>query len=161
MAFDIESLDSGKHVAVEDFLPGWLSRALPDGVTVRTRIEEGDAMPYLLVMEVDPEGVSAAARRGGDDVDVVEVELHAFCEGLDAERACWKLLWASFKLVEEWARKGRRIGSAASFLVGARLLERPRRRPDWADATGPVQYQDLPVGIERFVARARLTIINR
>ena len=43
-------------------------------------------------------------------------------------------------------------------LVKARMTAEPTRRPDWASATGPVQYADLPVGYYRYESQYTIKI---
>nr|DAO00114.1 MAG TPA: tail completion protein [Caudoviricetes sp.] len=158
--FDASKLDFGKHVTVEAFLPEWLEADLPDGVTCRSRIEEGDAVPYVMVVEVQPT-TGGQFIRSDDAVDVLEFEVHTFTSGLDAEDTAWRISWSIIKLLRDYATRGRRVPGRESFVKAFELMERPRRREDWADSTGPVQYQDLPVGMERFVFQARLVVLHR
>lgn len=44
------------------------------------------------------------------------------------------------------------------YLTKVELLERPKRAPDWANSVGPVQYADLPEGVERWATTYRLVI---
>ena len=158
--FDASKLDPGKHVTVETFLPGWLEADLPDGVTCRSRVEEGDSVPYVMVVEVQPT-TGGQFIRSDDALNVLEFEVHTFTAGLDAEDVAWRLSWSIIKLLREYAARGRRVPGGESFVKAFELMERPRRREDWADSTGPVQYQDLPVGMERFVFQARLVVLHR
>ena len=48
-----------------------------------------------------------------------------------------------------------------SIVATASLLMPPLRRSDWADASGPVQYQDLPQLVERFEATMKVVLLNR
>lgn len=158
--FDASKLDPGRHVTVETFLPAWLEADLPDGVTCRSRIEEGDSVPYVMVVEVQPTTGGQFIRADGA-LDVLEFEVHTFTSGLDAEDVAWRISWSIIKLLREYATRGRRVPGGESFVKAFELMERPRRREDWADSTGPVQYQDLPVGMERFVFQARLVVLHR
>lgn len=158
--FDASKLDPGRHVAVETFLPEWLEADLPDGVTCRSRIEEGNAVPYVMIVEVQPT-TGGQFIRSDDAVDVLEFEVHTFTSGLDAEDVAWRISWSIIKLLRDYAARGRRVPGRESFVKAFELMERPRRREDWADSTGPVQYQDLPVGVERFVFQARLVVLHR
>ena len=158
--FDASKLDPGRHVTVEAFLPGWLEADLPEGVTCRSRVEEGNAVPYVMVVEVQPT-TGGQFIRSDDRVDVLEFEVHTFTGGLDAEDVAWRLSWSIIELLRKYADVGRRVPGRESFVKAFELMERPRRREDWADSTGPVQYQDLPVGMERFVFQARLVVLHR
>lgn len=151
----IAALDIGGHVSAEDFLPVWLREALPEHVTVVTRLEDGMSLPAVLVKETMGSNGYVRAR---PETDVIELELHTFTDGIDAEVDGWRLQWAMWSLIDGWASRGRRIDSRGSVLKFATQRERPRRRADWADATGPVQYQDLPLRIERFVQPIRLLV---
>lgn len=158
--FDASKLKVGRHTTVEEWLPAWLEADLPEGVTVRSRIEEGDALPYVLVQEVQPTTAGQFIRSDGA-VDVLEFDVHMFAGGLDAEDVAWRLGWAVIELCRGYADRGKQVPGMTSFVVGFELMERPRRRADWADATGPVQYQDLPARVERFVLQARLVVLHR
>ena len=113
-----------------------------------------------MVVEVQPT-TGGQFIRADDRVDVLEFEVHTFTAGLDAEEVAWRLSWSIIELLRGYAARGKRVPGRESFVKAFELMERPRRREDWADSTGPVQYQDLPVGMERFVFQARLVVLHR
>lgn len=140
----------------EDFLPGMLRRDLPASVAVGSRKPEQMAYPFVLVQGVS-NGYGYSPVRDG--LDVVGVNFSVYTDGVDAEVDGMRLAWLVWRLLSKYAQNNEPTGEdGRSFIRVARLLERPVRRPDWADAVGPVQYQDLPTGTERHRLIASLSI---
>ncbi|WP_165218180.1 hypothetical protein [Schaalia sp. ZJ1691] len=153
-----DELDVSPHVSVEEFLPGWLEADLPVDVAVRSRVEEDLFVPFVLIREAP---VSASWDGQDDRVESIDFEVHTFTDGIDAESDGFALQEAIWRLVKRYADSGRRVGDSGSTVAYAKRWDRPRRRADWAEATGPVQYQDLPAGVERFLCSMRIVIHHR
>lgn len=56
------------------------------------------------------------------------------------------------------AANERRYFPGRGGLVKLRMDEEPTRKTDWATSTGPVQYADLPAGVQRYESRYSLWI---
>lgn len=143
------------RLAVEDFLPNMLRRDLPKNVMVFSRQPEDVRFPFVLVTGVGSYDYSPMR----DGMDVLACEVHVFTEGVDAEVDGVRLAWLVWHLLDRYAKDNAPTSDERrSFVRLAKLLDKPRRRPDWAEAVGPVQYQDLPQGVERHKFHARLVV---
>ena len=148
---------AGNHVSAEDFLPPMVREALPDDVHVVTRIANGlpEGGPTVLLSE---KLWSYPYQRAMAEMDPIDLEAHVFTSGVDAEADGFNLAWGVWHTVEALARESRVFNGGRSSIAYARLWERPRIRPDWADTNGPVQYQDLPQGVVRHVVPMRIIV---
>lgn len=151
----IPGLDNVRWDNVERWLPGLLAEALPASVDVTSRLEEGQEFPFVLVKEVPlvgPPHIKSALLR------LADVELHCFAQGLDAEDDAYDLAVACEEVL--LGLRGCLV-TPSEKLAQVVLTEGAVRRVDWADSTGPVQYQDLPTQVERFGVSARLVVARR
>lgn len=148
---------AGWRPQAEDFIPGILRAYLPSYVRVTSRIEEGADFPFVEVSSCRGDDGRVRSRRS---LQVVNFTIQAFTQGVDAEEDASNLCWACVDAVLDAGRRGDRL-SDGSILTEAEAVMRPLRRSDWADASGPVQYQDLPQLVERFEAKMKVVLLNR
>lgn len=141
----------------EDIIPGILRKVLPGYVRVLSRVEENPHFPFVLVSSVR---VSEGQSPTSDQSDILSFNIHSFCRGVDADIDAANLCWAAVNAVKDAALRGDSVGDG-QVIVASKLVMEPLRRSDWQDASGPVQYQDLPQFVERYEAWMRVRVIHR
>ena len=141
----------------EDIIPGILRKVLPGYVRVLSRVEENPQFPFVLVSSAR---VSEGQSPTSDQSDILSFNIHSFCRGVDADIDAANLCWAAVNAVKDAALRGDSVGDG-QVIVAAKLVMEPLRRSDWQDASGPVQYQDLPQFVERYEAWMRVRVIHR
>lgn len=141
----------------EDIIPGILRKALPGYVRVLSRVEENPQFPFILVSSAR---VSEGQSPTSDQSDILSFNIHSFCRGIDADIDAANLCWAAVNAVKDAALRGDSVGDG-QVIVASKLVMEPLRRSDWQDASGPVQYQDLPQFVERYEAWMRVRVIHR
>lgn len=142
---------------VEHWLPAMMSDELPEGISVISRLRDGQPYPFILVKETPLSGSPHVDR---DRARFVDVEAHCFAEGIDAEDDARDMAVACETVLRRFGDEGRLVTAAEKF-ADVRIVESAARRSDWSDAVSTVQYQDLPTGVERFRVQARLVIARR
>lgn len=141
----------------EDIVPGILRKVLPGYVRVLSRVEENPQFPFVLVSSAR---VSEGQSPTSDQSDILSFNIHSFCRGVDADIDAANLCWAAVNAVKDAALRGDSVGDG-QVIVSSKLVMEPLRRSDWQDASGPVQYQDLPQFVERYEAWMRVRVIHR
>lgn len=141
----------------EDIIPGILRKVLPGYVRVLSRVEENPQFPFILVSSTR---VSEGQSPTSDQSDILSFNIHSFCRGIDADIDAANLCWAAVNAVKDAALRGDSVGDG-QVIVASKLVMEPLRRSDWQDASGPVQYQDLPQFVERYEAWMRVRVIHR
>jgi len=136
---------------LEDLMLALLREALPD-MSVQTLIESKQTFPFVLLRSTGSWGSWQGDERF---IDSSTIEVHAFCTGINAD--------ADASLLSEAVRVVLRDSKNKSFpgkgyVISTEMLDRPKRSPDWATSVGPVQYADLPTGVERWETTHRVTI---
>lgn len=141
----------------EDIIPGILRKVLPGYVRVLSRVEENPSFPFILVSSAR---VSEGQSPTSDQSDILSFNIHTFCRGIDADIDAANLCWAAVNAIKDAALRGDSVGDG-QVIVASKLVMEPLRRSDWQDASGPVQYQDLPQFVERYEAWMRVRVIHR
>lgn len=136
---------------VEDLLLALLRERLP-AVSIQSRIKQKQTFPFVLIRSVGAWGAWDGDERF---LDSSVVEIHAFAEGLNAEEDA-NLLSEAVRVILRDSKNV--VVPNRGHIVSLDMIDRPRRTPDWATSVGPVQYADLPVGVERFETSYRVTI---
>jgi hypothetical protein len=136
---------------VEDLLLQLLREALPD-VSVQTLIESKQTFPFIMLRSDGSWG-----NWEGDErfIDSSTIEIHAFCNGINADSDANLLSEAVRVILRDSKNK---VVPGKGYLISVEMLNRPKRSPDWATSVGPVQYADLPTGVERWETTYRVTI---
>lgn len=136
---------------VEDLLLALLPSELP-GIKVRSLIADDQDFPLVM------------PRRSGDwgewegdprFLDACQVDFHVFAEGLDADTD-GALLSEALRVILLDCRN--KVVPGKGHLTKVVLTRSAQRVSDWATATGPVQYADLPTGVVRYQSTYRLEI---
>lgn len=148
---------AGRRLLAEDIIPGILRKVLPGYVRVLSRVEENPQFPFILVSSAR---VSEGQSPTSDQSDILSFNIHSFCRGIDADIDAANLCWAAVNAVKDAALRGDSVGDG-QVIVASKLVMEPLRRSDWQDASGPVQYQDLPQFVERYEAWMRVRVIHR
>lgn len=130
---------------VEDVILPILRRRIPS-VTFQTLIEDEERFPFVLVRR--------APSLGGFDgderfVDVANLVVHTYTDGLNADED-GALLSEAVRVALRDAGRRNEGAPGRGYLTRTVLTSTPRRVTDWATATGPVQYADLPTGVWRY-----------
>jgi hypothetical protein len=136
---------------VEDLMLALFREALPD-VKVQTLIEGKQVFPFILIRSSGSWGSWEGDPRF---IDSSTVEIHAFCEGVNADEDANLLSEAARVILRDSKNK---VVPGKGYLISVEMLDRPKRSPDWQASVGPVQYADLPTGVERWEATYRVTI---
>lgn len=128
---------------IEDLLLGLLPMQLTD-VHVQSLIQNDQGFPLVI------------PRRSGDwgewegdprFLDAGQVSIHSYCEGIDGDSDA-ALLSEAVRVVLRDSINVTVPGRG--HLTKVKMTSAPRRVADWATATGPVQYADLPNGVWRY-----------
>lgn len=144
-------LEMVEMTPIEDLMLSLLRAKLPD-VSVQTLVRADQNFPFVLIRS----GGSWGAWTGDDRfIDASTFDVHVFCLGVNADQDAALLSEA----VRVAIRDSRNIVvPGLGYLMEYEMLDRPSRSPDWATSVGPVQYADLPTGVERWEASYDLTI---
>lgn len=133
---------------VEDVLLPILRDAFP-GVQVKTEIDFEQGFPFILLRSD-----ATWTEYAGDPrfTDIAPVIIHTFCDGANADQDA-ALLAEAVRVALRDAWLDSRVVPNRGHIAGFTMTSRPRRVTDWATATGPVQYADLPTGVWRYETR--------
>jgi hypothetical protein len=132
---------------VEDLMLAILRDGLP-GIEVKSLIAKDQTFPLVLVRR-DP----SFGNWTGDTrfLDAARVAVHVFCQDPDGDEDA-AILSEAVRVVIRDAWLGQKVVPGRGHITRADLASAPRRVSDWATATGPVQYADLPTGVWRYEA---------
>jgi len=136
---------------VEDLLLELLRDGLPD-TAVQTLINGKQTFPFVMLRSTGSWGTWQGDERF---IDSSTIEVHAFCKGINAD-ADANLLSEAVRVILRDSRN--KVVPDKGHLISVEMLDRPSRSPDWATSVGPVQYADLPTGVERWETTYRVTI---
>ncbi|ABP53020.1 hypothetical protein [Salinispora tropica] len=138
---------------IEDLLLAALAYYLPD-VKAGTLIMMAQTFPFIHLRRLDSYGVWAGDERFIDDAHMA---IYAYAEDPDGDEDAGRLAEAVRASLMR-ARRARFGVPELGHFVGLTMTASPRRVPDWATATGPVQYADLPAGVWRYETRFDVTV---
>lgn len=142
-----------EHVPAEDLALAILRPALPD-LDIVTAIRRDQTTPVVLVRKLP---TFLGFRQDDRFVASVDLSVHVFTEDPDGDMHA-SIISEAIRVVlrNAWLANFRApgIGSVRKMEV----LSPPRRVPDWATASGPVQYADLPSNWHRYETRYRLAV---
>lgn len=136
--------------AVEDLVQALLAPRLAP-VRVQTAFEAGQDFPVVVIRSAGSYGAW-----DGDDrfLDSATLNVDCLTHGLDSDTDS-NLLSEAVRVV---LRDSINVVTPYGYLTKVKMNDRPKRAPDWANSVGPVQYADLPEGVERWTTSYRLKI---
>jgi hypothetical protein len=137
----------------EDLVLACLRAGLPE-VRVQSLIERDQAFPVVIVRRGSFGSLGVPDPRF---LDVASMSLQAITEGIDADIDSSNLLEA-VRVVLWRAYRQSTVFPGLGHISDMAEVTEPRRVTDWATATGPVQYADLPSGLVRYEARYEIEI---
>lgn len=138
---------------VEDLLLVLLRERLP-GISVQSLIWDNQTFPMVLVRRQPSFGEWMGDTRFIDSADVT---IHTFAADPDGDEDA-ALLAEAVRVVLRDAWLMHRSVPQRGHLARVTMTSAPRRVTDWATATGPVQYADLPTGVWRYETLYRVAI---
>jgi hypothetical protein len=161
MALPSSVTDLVENHPFEDVLLPILRAGLPDVEFVTLIPEEGmnawlegQSKPFVLVRRHPEQGFW---RGDGKFTDGGSFILHAYTEDPNGDED-GALLSEACRVVLRNAWLNKVMVSGLGGIAHIRMLEPPRRTSDWATASGPVQYADLPTGMWRYETIYRLVV---
>ena len=147
-------LDLATFHPVEDIVLALLrdSPINTDPVQIGTLVADAQTWPLVLVRRGLDWGVW-----GGDSrfIDTGTLIVHTFAEGIDSDSDAAYLSEAVRVVLMQSINK---VIDGLGYLTECELLTAAHRVTDWASATGPVQYADLPTGVMRYETTFGLAI---
>lgn len=147
-----EVLDLVVFSPIEDLVLALLRDRLPESIPVQSLIADDQTFPLVLVRRTSDWG---SWRGDGKFVDSGQVVVHTLTQGLNADSDSAYLAEAVRVILRDSVNK---VVPERGYLTSATLVSSPRRVTDWATATGPVQYADLPTGVVRYETTYELGI---
>lgn len=148
---DIKAL--AERTPVEDLMLAVLREGLP-GIAVNTLIADDQTFPFVLVRRIPGLG------GGADDprfIDSAAIAVHCFVPDPDGDEDA-AILSEAVRVVIRDAQLAQKVYPQLGHITYQEMTSPPRRVTDWATATGPVQYADLPSGIWRYETHYHLDI---
>lgn len=130
---------------VEDLLLAVLRDGLP-GIPVKSLIAADQTFPFVLVRRDPSFGLWTGDARFTDSARVVVQTLCSDPDG-DPDAA---ILAEAVRVVMREAWLKQKVYPGRGHITRVDMASAPRRATDWATATGPVQYADLPTGVWRY-----------
>ena len=134
-----------EYSPIEDIVLAALRKRLPD-VRVQSLYRENESTPLVLIRR-DPE----ESNWSGDPhhLDTAYIDVEVLTEGLEADTD-GALLGEAVRVAlrDTWLQRD--IFPGLGHFVWVEQTVAPHKRSDWATATGPVQYADLPAGWSRY-----------
>lgn len=149
--------DSVRNLAemspVEDLVLTLLRDALPE-MQIGSLVADHQTFPFVLVRRGDTFGVWDGDTRFVDSAMLI---IHTFAEDPDGDEDA-AILAEAVRVVLRNAWLNQTVVPGRGHITNCRMLNAPRRAPDWTTAVGPVQYADLPTGIHRYETRYQIDI---
>ncbi|MCP3755758.1 hypothetical protein [Streptomyces sp. TBY4] len=138
---------------VEDLLLAVLRQGLP-GIRVQSLINRSQQFPLVLVRRDPSFGAWDGDTRFTDSARVV---VNTFAEDPDGDQDA-AILSEAVRVVLRDAWLNNIVVPGRGHLTRVEMNSAGRRASDWATATGPVQYADLPTGVWRYESIFDITI---
>lgn len=138
---------------VEDLMLAILRENLP-GMDVKTLIADDQTFPFILVRRI------AGFGDGNEDtrfIDAASISIGTFVEDPNGDEDA-AILSEAVRVVIRDAWLSQKVYPGLGHLTFQEMTSPPRRVTDWATATGPVQYADLPSGVWRYETQYHLEI---
>lgn len=138
---------------VEDVMLAVLRDAITT-IPVQSLIEADQQAPFILVRREPSFGQWDGDARF---VDAAYVVVETFCKDPDGDEDAARLAEA-VRVVLIRAAARQKVYPGLGNIAKVEMTSAPRRAPDWATSTGPVQYADLPTGLWRYETKYRVEI---
>lgn len=129
----------------EDLVLEILRRGLP-GIQVNTLIAADQTFPLVLVRRAPVSGTWDGDTRF---LDSAAISIQTFTEDPDGDED-GAILSEAARVVLRDAWLNQVVVPGKGHFTWVEMTNAPRRVTDWATATGPVQYADLPTGVWRY-----------
>lgn len=126
-----------------------------DPVRVQTLIEFDQGFPVVHARRA--QGLIAADVGDVRFVDSVLLQVNVFTQDPDADEE-GAILSDAVRAVLYGAYRNQIVVPERGHISYFHVRQPPKRAADWATATGPVQYADLPTGVMRYEAIYQLGI---
>ena len=130
----------------EEVILHLLRDRLPPEVQVQTLVRDEQDFPFVLVRRDPTYGYWSGDPRF---IDSARISVQSFVKGENGDEDAGDLLTYCADLLFEESQL-RRVIPGKGHLLASLIVNSPRRAADWATATGPVQYADLPQGVWRY-----------
>ncbi|MEU8133238.1 hypothetical protein [Streptodolium elevatio] len=130
---------------VEDLLLVVLREGLP-GIKVQSLIERDQTFPFVLVRRDSNFGAWTGDSRF---TDAARIAIQSFAPDPDGDTDA-AILAEAVRVVLRNAWLNQKVYPGLGHIIRVDMASAPRRATDWATATGPVQYADLPTGVWRY-----------
>lgn len=148
-----EVLDLAELSPVEDLALAVLRDGLPS-IQVKSRYAMDQTFPVVVVRRGDSWGDWGADMRFTDSAQLL---VYTLCQGPDADEDA-ALLAEAVRIILRNAWLTQKVIPGKGHFTRVQQSASPRQVPDWATATGPVQYADLPTGVVRYETRYQVGI---
>jgi hypothetical protein len=146
-------LDLVELSPVEDILLTILRDGLPD-VPIVSLIAEDPPPMFVLVRRLHGMGDWDGDPRFTDSGRFF---IHTFTEDPDGDEK-GALLSEAVRVVLRNAWLAHRNVPGRGSVINIKMLSEPSRKTDWATASGPVQYADLPTGFWRYESTYQINV---
>lgn len=155
MALPASVLDASQYELIaEDVVLDLFRRRLP-GLKFTSLLEQDTSPPYVLLRKAVFGNPSEPDTRF---LDSFYFSAEAFTAGPEADIEGPKILAAMRIELLRAAINHDQVPGGLGWIQAARVVDPPRRRADFANSEGPVQYADLPDGYARYTATFRIEI---
>lgn len=138
-------LDLTELSPIEDFALAILREGLPD-VAIVSLIAEAPPEYFVLVRRMAGMGIWRGDERFTDSG---RIAVHVFTSDPDGDEK-GALLSEAVRVVFRNASRSNWRDPDLGSVIRIKMVSEPSRKTDWASATGPVQYADLPTGKWRY-----------
>lgn len=155
-----------EYTPVIDVALAVLNEAFPDlaaeGKIVSLLPDKADKIPLILVRDSYDQGW--AGQHYG--LETATVEIHVFTQDPDADgyiegvpsgEVQGAVLSEAIRVAMRDAWLAKSVYPGVASIANIQMVSRPRRVTDWATASGPVQYANLPTGYWRHESSYRIT----
>lgn len=149
-------LDSVEFLPIEDVALHVMRTYLPD-ITTYSLIPMDAPETFVLVRRD-----FALGRWGGrpGHLDYARLRVDAFTSDPDGDQK-GALLSEAIRVAFLRAGEEELVLPNGDWIKSVEMTSEPARRVDWATATGPVQYADLPTGLQRYEAKYAIRVRKR
>lgn len=136
----------------EDLVAKAIRGCVPEWVAVSCELSEVTPVPCVLVHTA----AGAPDFEGQEQwhVQVVDCDIWVFVEGTNSKLEGNYIIETIRVGLVQAAKRGALVAPGVA-LTSVSVLQAGHRETDWAPAVGPVQYADLPQGMDRFATAYR------